>query len=542
MTTRPSSPLRNFAPASPGLVIVIVGAVLVFWVFDALPFMDLPAHAGLMAIRHRFAQSPFEQHFYVFAPHLGPYSVFAGVGELLTGLIGPLRAVRAMATLPIVALPAAILFARWRLHGERFPLFGHIGVILSFGLMTLLGFASFTFGIAWMIVGLTLWLELMIEADRGAPLLRRKTFVLAAFAPLVFFAHGYALVLFLAMAGISTLAAGSWKKRLPHVLALGPALGVAAYSASLDHGLPAGSVPTRSSPVTLNFQGVLDKLSLLLTPTLTTRSGIDVLIGLVLWALLGFAIVATVRVFLLGPKGEPPKCDPPVIDAEATRAHIRALVACAVVLGIAFLALPHEIGWFGFVDGRLVPIVLLLFVMAIRREALGPRLRVAFDRLPPLLSASTVVLAWTASYWFQAEARGYREVLAAVPAYTRLLNFPIEPDSAIFTGHPFVHYDKLVVVERPVFVSDVWYHQGSSLFPRAGNPALALPPTYKSSTVRSIGWTDYRLEDWDYVLIRVKPDAPAPSTPPALSPVIHSGGWWLYKSDVATPAFAAGAR
>ncbi|MEO6418163.1 MAG: hypothetical protein ABIP39_02060, partial [Polyangiaceae bacterium] len=315
----------------------------------------------------------------------------------------------------------------------------------------------------------------------------------------------------------------------------------AAYSASLDHGLPAGSVPTRTSTA-LNFQGVLDKLSLLLTPTLTTRSGIDVLIGLVLWGLLGIAIVTTVRVFLLGPIGEPPNCEPPIADPEATRAHIRALVACTLVLGVVFLALPHEIGWFGFVDGRLVPIVLLLFVMAIRRESFGPRLRVAFERLPPILATATVLLAWTASYWFQREAQGYHEVLARVPAYTRLLNFPIEPDSTIFTGHPFVHYDKLVVVERPVIVSDVWYHQGSSLFPRAGNPSLQLPPSYKSSTVRTIGWSDYHLEDWDYVLIRVRPDSPQPSTPPALSPVAHSGGWWLYKSDVATPAFAVDDR
>ncbi|MEO6573163.1 MAG: hypothetical protein ABIP89_04955, partial [Polyangiaceae bacterium] len=214
MIPRPASLSRSLAPASPGLVIVVLGAVLVFWGFDALPFMDLPAHAGLMAIRHRFAQSPFEQHFYVFAPHLGPYSVFAGVGEVLTGLIGPLRAVRAMATLPILAFPAAILFARWRLHDDRSPVFGHIAVVLSFGLMTLLGFASFTFGIAWMIVGLTLWLELMVEADRGAPLFRRKTLAVAAFTPLVFFAHGYALVLLLALAGISCLAAGRWRQRI----------------------------------------------------------------------------------------------------------------------------------------------------------------------------------------------------------------------------------------------------------------------------------------------------------------------------------------
>ena len=42
-----------------------LAAVLVFWLFDALPFQDLPAHAGLIALRHRFPSSPFEQRFFV---------------------------------------------------------------------------------------------------------------------------------------------------------------------------------------------------------------------------------------------------------------------------------------------------------------------------------------------------------------------------------------------------------------------------------------------------------------------------------------------
>src|SRR4051812_45783239 len=40
-------------------------AVLVFWVFEALPFQDLPAHAGLIAMRHRYLESAFESRFFV---------------------------------------------------------------------------------------------------------------------------------------------------------------------------------------------------------------------------------------------------------------------------------------------------------------------------------------------------------------------------------------------------------------------------------------------------------------------------------------------
>src|SRR5258708_23771946 len=86
----------------------------VFWAFDALPFQDLPAHAGLMALRHRLAGSPFEQQFFVLSPHLGPSSFFRAAGDLLLAPLGPVGAVRMLMTLPVVALPVALGWARRR--------------------------------------------------------------------------------------------------------------------------------------------------------------------------------------------------------------------------------------------------------------------------------------------------------------------------------------------------------------------------------------------------------------------------------------------
>ena len=88
-------------------VSTLAGALL-FWCYGALPFMDLPAHAGLIALRHRFASSPFEQRYFIYDPHVGPYTVFRELGDLFTRFIGPVGAVRLLATLPVVATPAAI--------------------------------------------------------------------------------------------------------------------------------------------------------------------------------------------------------------------------------------------------------------------------------------------------------------------------------------------------------------------------------------------------------------------------------------------------
>ena len=212
------------------------------------------------------------------------------------------------------------------------------------------------------------------------------------------------------------------------------------------------------------------------------------------------------------------------------RLFVRSQLRAAAALFQVVLALPQSAGWFGFVEGRLLPLVLLLGLVAIDERVLqGGWERVV--RLGAGIGAAVMVgLVLVASYFFQAEATGYREILAKVPASVRLLNLPLDPNSAIFTSHPFVHYDKLALVERPIVPSDIWFHQGSGIYPTPANPALRLPPEYSSSNLKGIVWEHYRLDEWDYVLIRTKPEAAAPGVPATLTLVDHVGGWWLYRN------------
>lgn len=253
-----------------------------------------------------------------------------------------------------------------------------------------------------------------------------------------------------------------------------------------------------------------------------TRSGIDAAVGIAIWILLIAGLMATARA-LRAERGD--------ARNDAGSRHSRALLSCLVVLTSLFLALPHAVGWFGFVDGRLVPLMLFLGLMAVRVEALDASLRFAFAALAPAFAAAMLLVNYVASSRFQDEARGWREVLAQIPAQSRILNLPLDPNSDVFTGHPFVHYDKLVLTDRPGVVSDVWFHQGTALYPRPDNPALALPPDYLSSDLHFNGWSDYRLEDWDYVLVRTRPTTeqlPAP-IPASLHLIDHRGGFWLFR-------------
>jgi hypothetical protein len=246
-----------------------------------------------------------------------------------------------------------------------------------------------------------------------------------------------------------------------------------------------------------------------------TRMGLDVVVCVVVWGVLVAAVTATRR-SLGGAR-------------DASAVHARALVTCAAVLFVVFLALPHSIGWFGFVDGRLVPLVLLLGVMSVRRSALRPALGWLYDRVGEASAPVMVALALFASYRFQGEAAGWREVLAEVPAGARLLNLPLDPNSDVFTAHPFVHYDKLALAERDIVPSDVWFHQGTALYPTAQNPSLRLPASYSESDLRVIDWPAYHLDDWDFVLVRTRPAAPEPAAPSALVLADHRGGWWLFR-------------
>ena len=122
-----------------------------------------------------------------------------------------------------------------------------------------------------------------------------------------------------------------------------------------------------------------------------------------------------------------------------------------------------------------------------------------------------------------------------MPAQATLLNLPLDPNSDYFTAHPFIHYDKLALADRPVVVSDVWFHQGSALYPTPANPALRLPASYSESDLKFIDWPAYHLEDWEFVLIRTRPSASQPYTPNDLTLDKHIGGWWLFKRLERTP-------
>src|SRR4051812_39009395 len=106
----------------------------------------------------------------------------------------------------------------------------------------------------------------MVATDTGnTRTTRNRELVVAAFAPLMFIAHGHAFLLFLMLAGASCIAVGNRFQRILRLRALVPALTLAAWVAWVERGTstPPGSVAVARDGLAPHFQGVWDKLSLL---------------------------------------------------------------------------------------------------------------------------------------------------------------------------------------------------------------------------------------------------------------------------------------
>lgn len=475
-------PFARFAPA---LLLAALGTWL-FWGPALPPFQDMPAHAALIALRARLAIPgvDVEHQAWTLAPLLGPYSMFRGLGALLAPHLGPLGSVRALASLAWLAWPAALAYARWRLTRSITPRELYAGMALGLGLCTLLGLTSFQLGVVLALAANADWLAHLTTPTRASAL-RVTTLTL-----LVLFTHGFAFVLLLAIATIAlyTYSRAQYTLRTlaPWIPATLLAIGALWAVATLHTVAPASDWAPR-------YEGALAKLKLLLAPTLMTRYGADAAMSLPLWWL-------TARALAKAP------ADP----------IQRALRLQIVTLLVGFTLAPHAVGWFGFLDARLLPLAMALACLLDLRPS----------RWWPIAACVNLSSALIACVYFAHEATGATETLAKIPTGTRLLHLPIDPDSASFAVHPFLHYDKLAMLERPLLVSDLWTHQGSAVYPRPGSPVLTLPRT-PHSVISAPEWDRYRWQEWDYVLIRSRAE---PAPPAQLRLEHHVGGFWLYRT------------
>jgi len=379
---------------------------------------------------------------------------------------------------------------------------------LGLGLLTLLGFSNFQIGEAMAIVTWATLVRANLARDLRA--VHFWTAFTAVLASLVLLWHGFALAIFALTFGASFVAIGS-KRRWRTLFAFVPPFVLALYSMNAERVMRISAEAGLVENHTLGFQSLPDKLSLLFSVTLMTRTGLDIAVAIFLWLIVIAYAITSIRTRVWRQ------------DYSAERAVFAAWVSVVLL----FAALPHTFGWFGFVDGRVAP--LLVAFAALSSVALpgwATRMRATFVLAGPL---ALVLVDHRSIYLFQREARGFEAAISSIPAGARVLNLPLDPDSEYFAVHPYVHYDKLVLVERDVVPSDIWFHGGTAVYASRANPIHSLPATYSESNLNVVEWKSYTAKNWDYVLVRTRPDAPKPETPQGLTLERHEGGWWVFR-------------
>jgi hypothetical protein len=451
---------------------------------------DVPGHAALIALRGRIGDSPADQRLYAYAPNFGPYTLFRIAGEALRWLAGPVYAARILCALPTLLLPGSVLAARRLLFPAEPPSFAPamVALALALGFSSLLGLSAYLDGLALFVVALALWLR-NLEAPT-----KRRTWILSALGVLLYLTHGHAFLLAGFSAFVTLFLPFRGARSLGKLWVFVPGAALGLFAAWLSPAAAANARPFTE----VVFRPWLAKLGLAVSATQMTRFGVDTACGLVLLVLVAVAVRKRAK-----------------SDLQARRLAIVGLS----LLG-AFTICPETVGWFGWVDGRLLPPAFLLFAVGADFSAFSGNVATRIGQAVPVLTAAVLVTDYTALYRFQGETRGFTEVLGALPPDSAVLYVPEDTESRGITADPFRHFDKYALARGPVAVGDLWAHVGTAIYPRPGHPLLGLPLRYQESSDKHFDFP-FDHAAWEYLLVR---GHAAPRNVPADYREIESAG------------------
>jgi hypothetical protein len=479
------------------LAVVALSYVMFRW----LPYQDLPAHTGLLAVRQRLDTSAFLGQHFERGSLLGPYGLFLWLGHALGSLLGPERGLRVVAAAANVAVPLALLAARRRLGGPGEPWWGAglLALVLALGFPTALGLTSFLLGQAVLLLAAAHWVRALDARAPGrgpgeagaretdARERRRDLIAVGLYGLLAAFTHGFALALLVLFALVSAAVTPARVRRLaPAALALAPGIAALVLVAWRDRGF---YPPPAAGRELFGYAGLTDKLVLPLLPTLFSRLGVDLVASLALWIVVGVGLAHGARPAAAAAGGDIGAGDGagacPGVNAEErdpVAARRRVLARAALVIIALGLVAPTRVAWFGSVDLRLVSTGLLLAVAGLAPPAHRPATGSArwLAAAPPVLAAAMVATLLVALALFQPEARARSAALAGVPAGAILPAPAADPTSRVWAARAFLHWDKRLLIDRDVVVSNLWQHQGTALrlrrAPAAGAGAPRTPP------------------------------------------------------------------
>ena len=466
------------------------------------PFTDLPEHVAAMASLARLLPGGGGAPYVVDAVS-SQYLLYHGLGAVLTRLTGdaPLANGLLLAAVALVwpfSLRAALRALK---RDERLAIFGSM---VFFNRALVVGFLPFVASIP---VALFALAALVSQLESPT---RRRAFVLALLALVLFYTHVSSFVLFALIAGVMVAIALVRKQErrallLATVMPLVPSILAAAFwwhAGSLEG--PSGHVEKINRlPLLL----IVDAMPIWTFDVWASHG--DELCAVVWWT--AFAVVVAFR-------GEarpsPIAWVLPIVP-----------VACA---GAAYLSTPFSVGAAGYLNLRLAPVVTMLALLVLR-----PRRGLLGD--VPLAAAAIAALGMAASTTFEMrrlESEGLGDIDALLAharpdARLAMLNFQTHSPRANFWPY--------------VFAGSYYRAQGGAVASYSFTELAHWPLHYapgQAPPTRVPFWAyapcTYRYREdgayYDYVLVQGRLDPFAEPTPgPTFTRIAHEGSFTLFE-------------
>jgi hypothetical protein len=467
--------------------------IALLWSVEYLPLVDLPQHVAQLSywIHHDDPAFGFSDQFrLMFSPYLVAYGLARVVGFVLP----PAPAIKLVMTVGVVALPWSM--ARLLRYAGVDRWWALLGFPLALGF-------SFQWGFFSWIVAVPLFLLVLPStlAYAQRPTLRGGV-VVAVVGAAMFFAHGLILLLFLAVTGAAVVAAARPRRRAPAaLLPLLVPLGLAvAWRLTIPRTETDLGVLSHARPWAFFWLRPIEWLSLS-----TSASFEPVAVGF------GCAAVALLVAAGLRPSRERLRWVP-----FAVAAAFYGFMPWAAV-NTAYLYQRFAL--------FLIPLALLGF------DA-GPR------RVPARwLQAATLalvlgVIGRNAMLFrsFNAEARGFNEVVAAAAPAPRLIYLAYDAGAPGFVTSPFLHFSAYVQAEKGGTINFSFAQDAVAAIQY--RPGRGSRTRYRLHVQPKL--FDWRLDgDHDHFLVRTS--APNPRDLfPADAPLrlaAHAGRWWLFRKE-----------
>lgn len=504
--------------------IALLSAVPLLWP-EVPPLVDLPGHIGRYRVELDLGSSPHLKHFYEYR-----WALIGNLGvDLLILPLAPVLGLEQSVKLIVLLIPpltVAGIFAVARQVHDGIPATALFAVPLVYSYPFTYGFINFALSMALALLAFALWLRLTREERFGT---RALLFLPLSCLLWIVHAFGWGVLGLLAFAAeLARLRAqlGTWRSAAPRaalqMLPLAPPL---ALMMIWRAGAVAGETGGVFSPVWKLYA---------LVAALRDRW--------LVWDSLGVAVLLV----LIGTA---------LMDKRF--AVSRRLAAPAVVIALAFLALPYKLFGSAYADVRLAPYAMLIAILAIRvrpgHAALESSLAAAGAAFLLLRLAGNALSFGMA----HAETQEKLQALTNIPPGAAVLTLTAGECGREWKLPRNWHLGGLLIARKHAFTNDQWELAGAQLLkvrytPAApfdnsdslfiysrkclarmsGNNARGLPMRSTSEA-----FTQFPRDAFDYVWIIEMPE-PKISAPPDLAVVWRGGDSILYR--VARPGAARG--